>query len=80
MNSIDNSFNMIVVSSLYYWHGYDRTIEGLKNYYKGTHSKKVNLYIVGTGPEFVKYEKLIKEYDLENHVFLTGYKSGSALD
>ena len=71
---------MIVVSSLYYWHGYDRTIEGLKNYYKGTHSKEVNLYIVGTGPEFVKYEKLIKEYDLENHVFLTWYKSGSALD
>lgn len=71
---------MIAVSSLYYWHGYDRTIEGLKNYYEGTHSKEVNLYIVGTGPEFVKYEKLIKEYDLENHVFLTGYKSGSALD
>ena len=80
LNSIDNSFNMIAVSSLYYWHGYDRAIEGLKNYYEGTHSKEVNLYIVGTGPELVKYEKLIKEYDLENHVFLTGYKSGSALD
>ena len=38
------------------------------------------MYIVGTGPEFDRYKELIEKYGLENHVFLTGYKSGDDLE
>ncbi|CDC59825.1 uncharacterized protein BN628_00449 [Ligilactobacillus ruminis CAG:367] len=81
LNNVSDTFNIIAVSSLYYWHGYDRAIEGLKNYYANTqHIKELNLYIVGTGPEFDRYKELIEKYCLENHVFLTGYKSGDDLE
>lgn len=74
--------NMIACASLYYWHGFDRAIEGIKNYYAEEKDNKVelNLYIVGNGEEYPIYQKLISKYSLEEHVFLVGAKYGEDLD
>ncbi|WP_249869215.1 glycosyltransferase [Oceanobacillus saliphilus] len=77
----EEEVNLIACSSLAYWHGYDRAIKGLANYYKdGQNSRIVNLHIVGDGEEMEKYKKMIEEYNLNQHVFLYGMLTGSELD
>lgn len=79
-----NSINMIAVAKFGFWHGYDRMIKGLGEYYRSSSKKKreINFYIVGSGDIKVEkqYNYLIKKYNLENHVFLTGKKIGDELD
>lgn len=77
----NNSLDLVAVGSLYFWHGYDRVIEGLKNYYTNEkYNKEVNLHMVGGGPELTKYKELVRKYNLENHVFLYGPLMGSELN
>lgn len=62
-------------------HGYDRLIEGLKNYYSApTHNRRVYFYAVGDGPEARRLKDMVKEYGLADYVFFTGIKSGKELD
>lgn len=80
-NNLDeHNINMIACSSLYYWHGYDRIIEGLYRYYIDNPQIPVNVYIVGNGAEFDNYKKMIDKYNLSSHVFLVGGKYGTELD
>lgn len=72
--------NIIAVSNMYVWHGYDRFIEGIKYYYENGGRKNIILHLVGKGDEFIKYKEMVKEYNLENNVVFYGYKSGKDLD
>lgn len=77
--------NMIAVAKFAPWHGYDRIIQGIANYYKkndNTVLRKVKLYIVGYGDQKIEevYRKKIYDNDLEDIVILTGKKSGKELD
>ncbi|WP_172412923.1 glycosyltransferase [Leuconostoc lactis] len=80
----DNKINLIAVASLEKWHGYDRVIHGMHNYYlnKNIESPEVNMYIVGSGkPKIEKaLHKLVDEYQLNSHIFFTGKKMGKELD
>lgn len=82
--SVDNlnfPINMIACASLYYWHGYDRAIEGLHNYYSSSkRNRELNLYIVGEGREKEKLERMVYEYHLEDHIKITGGLYGRPLD
>lgn len=78
-----NEINLIGVAGLSFWHGFDRIIEGLYNYYRGSYNKIVNFYIIGGNQynlEFKRLSKLIKNYNLDNHVFMIGEKYGKELD
>ena len=78
---IDKNINMICVSSCVKWHGYDRLIKGLNNYYRSKNIDfNVNLFIVGDGPETCVYKDMIKEYNLEEHVFMMGCLYGDQLN
>lgn len=79
---IDNGIiDLIGVAHLSKWHGFDRVIKGLYEYYLETTDKQpVNFHIVGTGDTLVEYQKLVKEYKLEEYVFFYGNKSGKELD
>ncbi len=79
-NVPDNVINMIACGNLYYWHGFDRAIEGLAEYYQSNYDKELNLYIVGDGAEYITYKQLIEKYHLQNHIFLIGSKYGKELD
>lgn len=77
----DGQINLIAVSSMAKWHGYDRIIEGLKVYYKKSNRKyRVLLHLVGEGPELSYYQTLCKKYNLEDNIVFHGKMGGQNLD
>lgn len=76
----DNSINLIGVANINKWHGYDRVIKGLRNYYKEDRKREINFYVVGDGNEVPNLISLVKEYRLQNHVFFKGIKQGKELE
>jgi len=77
---INNSIEVIAVAMMAYWHGYDRFIEGLGNYYKNGGERLINLHIVGDGKVIPYYKKLVKNYNIQNRVFFHGKKFGNELN
>lgn len=81
-NKANNTINLICVSSCLKWHGYDRILQGISNYYN--HNKKpsinVNLIIVGEGPETIFYKRFVENKGLSEYVFFKGIVTGEDLD
>lgn len=77
-----NSFNMIAVAEIHYWHGFDRIIKGLGEYYKEGHPEEVNLTIVGEGitETINSLNKLVSDYGIGEHVKFLGFRHGEDLD
>ena len=79
----DNEIHLIGVASIAFWHGYDRVIEGLHNYYQQhSNNKKVFFHIVGDNNniESSQHKELVKRYNLSDYVIFYGRKSGKELD
>jgi hypothetical protein len=74
------AFNLIGVANVAYWHGYDRVIIGLWEYYRKTAERRVYFHIVGDGAELPKLKKLTKKLKLEEYVVFDGPKHGEELD
>lgn len=81
-HSPGNDLHILVVASMEFWHGYDRLIEGLKDYYSGNYTKKVMLHFVGDSDnrESVKYKLLVEMYHLGEFVTFHGFRKGEELD
>ena len=78
-----NKINLIAVADFNYWHGYDRTIEGIKKYYSDDKRRDydVELYLVGGGKELDNYKRIVaSEPDISEHVHFCGKLFGSDLD
>lgn len=71
---------MICVSSCVKWHGYDRVIEGMREYYKKNKEVIVRLKIVGEGPELSFYKQLVNKYNLCPYVDFYGNVTGDDLN
>ncbi|EOL47510.1 glycosyltransferase [Enterococcus caccae] len=77
----DETIHLIGVATLCFYHGYDRLIEGLKDYYTTNEKKrKVDFTLIGDGPVLKDYQKLVKDYQLEDVVKLNGRIKLSDLD
>lgn len=80
----DNDIHLIGVATMAFWHGYDRVIEGLHNYYSNEERdrKKIYFHIVGDtfNRESILYKELVKKYNLSNYIVFHGRKSGEELD
>ena len=78
----DEVIHIIAVSSMREWHGYERIIEGIHNYYVENSADKRNivLHLVGNGREYAKYKTLVDKYDLQPHVIMEGAMHGEQLD
>ncbi|KAF2959884.1 glycosyltransferase [Thermotoga sp. 38H-to] len=76
----EKELHLIGVANVAYWHGYDRVIKGLWEYYRKTPGKKVYFHIVGDGPELPRLRKLTKKLELEEYVVFHGPKHGEELD
>jgi glycosyltransferase involved in cell wall biosynthesis len=76
---VNNFINIIVVAQFARWHGYDRLIEGLGNYYTKIQTRKVYIHFVGDGPELIYYKKLVRQYDLSTYIFFYGPLYGKEL-
>lgn len=78
-----DTLQIIAVSSLHNWHGYDRLIAGMSDYYQKDFGKlkiNINFHIVGEGEEKQNLEKMSKEIGLQDKIIFYGYKTGNDLD
>ena len=62
--------NLIAVAFLMRHHGYERLIEGMRDYYQEKRDRVVYIHIIGDGKEKKKYERLIKNYSLDDYIKL----------
>ncbi len=72
---------LIVVSNISFWHGFDRLLYGLSDYYKKRKSKQ-NVYITFVGekqPETRKLMQIAQQEKLEKYVTFLPGKTGEAL-
>ncbi len=68
---------IISVASTAFWHGYDRLIEGIHNYYQSGGTEQITYHVVGN--VLPALQKMVQEYHLEDHVIFHGRQSGEAL-
>lgn len=82
LNNSD-TVEFIGVANLSFWHGYDRILSGLAQYYKKDECKdnrKVIFNIVGSGHELERLEEAVQQFKLESYVKFHGAMHGVALD
>jgi glycosyltransferase involved in cell wall biosynthesis len=76
----DDTIDLCAVAMFAKWHGYDRVIRGLHNYYETGKKRDIKLHMIGAGHELNNYKKLVDDLRLQNHVIFYGMKSGEELD
>ena len=84
----DNEVHLIGVAEVHYWHGYDRLIAGLGEYYQRPHEKDVYFHIVGGVADSEMHDSihapgihgLIEQYGIEKKVIFHGPKFGEELN
>lgn len=78
----EDDIHLIGVARLQRDHGYDRVIEGLKEYYNSTpkHQRNIYFHIVGKGDAEAELKNLVEQYHLDEYVFFHGIKTGADLE
>ena len=82
-NDTARELHLIGVAEIHYWHGFDRIIKGMAEYYRTDPEYKVYFHIVGDfSGERERQEILtpIRENRLEPYVLLHGAQHGQALE
>lgn len=86
---VDDAIHLIGVAEVHLWHGYDRLIAGLGEYYQREPSpKNMIFHVVGGVDPFDLYgqgdypgiQSLIDQYGLQQHVVFHGQLFGEELD
>lgn len=76
-----NVINLIGVAHLSKWHGFDRIISGMHQYYADSEiPMPIHFHIVGEGDSLSEYKQLVSDFALEQNVFFYGNQSGKELD
>lgn len=73
------AIRLIAVAQFADWHGYDRLIQGLYEYYKNNPKKKVFIDFVGDGVVLQQYQEMVSKYGLAQFVVFHGILTGDAL-
>ncbi len=79
------SITLIGVAALEEWHGYDRVIQGLSNYYekrKSVTEQQANVYfiIVGSGGAELRLKSMVNKLNLSQYVSFKGTLHGPSLN
>lgn len=82
-NDTSKELNLIGVAEIHEWHGFDRLVKGLAQYYSKRQEYIVKFHVVGyffstEGEEIFK--KIITDHHMEDYVILYGKKHGEELD
>lgn len=75
----NTDLRLICVAGFSIWHGYDRIIKGLYEYYRTNPSRKVYLDLVGDGIVLQEYKQKILQYKLQKYIKCYGMLSGKDL-
>ena len=83
LNNTSKELNLIGVAEIHKWHGFDRLVTGLANYYSQHQDYMVRFHVVGyfysqEGED--EFKRLISEHNMNNYVILYGKKHGIELD
>lgn len=70
---------MIAVGCMEPWHGFERLLKGMGNYYLVGGGRKVYLKLVGEGVELNGYRKSIEYFKIQDYVEICGQKEGDGL-
>jgi glycosyltransferase involved in cell wall biosynthesis len=78
----NKEIHLIGLANMAKWHGYDRLIEGLKQYKENGGKEHVVIHFVGPDADgsLKEWESLTREYGLEDCVFFEGSKFGEDLN
>lgn len=81
-NEVGNKdvIQLLAVAMFQKYHGYERILYGLKNYYSHVEKRKIILHMVGEGPELKKYKDIVDKEKLGKYVVFHGSKVGLELD
>lgn len=77
--ALSNDINVIIVSSMAIWHGIDRFIRGMADYYNQGGKRNILFHIVGDGNEKEKLQKLVNNLELNPNVKFYGMLFGEEL-
>ena len=80
--------HLIAVAEIHYWHGFDRLVAGLGEYYKSNlNGRKVYFHVVGweddrgtTSNGYLTVEQMARKYGIEKYVIKHGKLFGDKLD
>lgn len=75
----DNTIHLCAVAMFSFWHGYERILNGLADYYQRGEAQKIIIHFVGDGTELPRYKEIVARRKLEDHVVFHGFLSGEAL-
>lgn len=78
-SSNEYDFNIISVAMISSWHGYDRVIKGIAEYYEQGGTANILYTVIGDGEEKPKLEKMVEDLKLRDHVIFTGIKLAEEL-
>ncbi len=82
-NDTSKELNLIGVAEIHEWHGFDRVVKGLAEYYSKPQEYLVKFHVVGyffsTEIEN-EFKRIISDNYMENYVILYGKKHGAELD
>lgn len=80
--------HLIAVAEIHYWHGFDRLVAGLGEYYKSNpNGRKVYFHVVGweddrgtTSNGYLTVEQMARKYGIEKYIINHGKLFGDKLD
>lgn len=74
--------NFIGVAEVHYWHGFDRFVAGIGEYYKNGGTREIKFHIVGgvADGDMTVFTELIDKYDIKDKVIFHGQKFGDELN
>lgn len=76
----DGTVVLLAVAGLSKWHGYERVIQGMKNYISNDGKRNIIFNIAGFGGQLNYYKSIVDEYQLSENVIFHGQLSGAELD
>ena len=83
INDTSKGLNLIGVAEIHEWHGFDRIVRGLADYYSKPQDYLVEFHVIGYffSKEIEdEFRKIISDNHMENYVILYGKKHGTELD
>jgi len=63
-----------------FWHGYERLITGMHEYYESGGTLNYHIHFVGDGPEIETYKGLTNRFQLENRITFHGMRDDLYLE
>jgi hypothetical protein len=83
INDTSKELNLIGVAEIHEWHGFDRIVKGLADYYSKPQEYFVRFHVVGyffSSDIENEFKKIITDNHMEDYVILYGKKHGEDLD